>query len=359
METENKKVKKQLMTFSLLNDCQTQIADNKEGDVRNKKYVSWGTENNYPNYLYDLYCNVPTLSTIINGICDYVSGDGIEGTMAGKIVNSRGEYTEELVRELAFNIANTGGLAIQVNMQKNMAKVAETFCLPLRYVRTDVNAQSFTYCEGFGERYKKKKEIVFPKFTKAFKNAEMVYYDKNAGTDIYPVPMYASALNCCEIEKQINNYHLSAINNGFAGNYVINFNNGEPTEEEKKEIERRMNDKFAGANNAGKMVFAWNDNKENAITVEKLEVEDYGEKYNSLVKRVEQQIYSCFRATPNLFGIATESNGFNSEEYSSAFKLFNKTIISPIQRRIERALNDIYGEGSVHIIPFNIDFNNE
>lgn len=63
-----------------------------------------------------------------------------------------------------------------------------------------------------------------------------------------------------------------------------------------------------------------------------------------------------FRANPNLFGIATESNGFNSEEYESAFKLFNRTQVKPAQRLICDAYDKIYGiPGVMTIVPFSMD----
>jgi hypothetical protein len=39
--------------------------------------VEWGTRNMYPEYLLELYNNVPTLRSIINGNIDYVAGDDV------------------------------------------------------------------------------------------------------------------------------------------------------------------------------------------------------------------------------------------------------------------------------------------
>jgi hypothetical protein len=84
-------------------------------------------------------------------------------------------------------------------------------------------------------------------------------------------------------------------------------------------------------------------------------VEDFGEKYQSLAKHSRQQIFTAFRANPNLFGIPTESLGFSQEEYESAFRLYNRTQIRPVQRLIADTYDKIYQKkGVLTITPFSI-----
>jgi hypothetical protein len=69
-----------------------------------------------------------------------------------------------------------------------------------------------------------------------------------------------------------------------------------------------------------------------------------------------QRIFTGFRANPNLFGIPTENLGFSSEEYESAFRLFNRTHVRPIQKKIADAYDKIYGQkGVLTIVPFSMD----
>jgi hypothetical protein len=87
-----------------------------------------------------------------------------------------------------------------------------------------------------------------------------------------------------------------------------------------------------------------------------MQVSDFGDKYQSLEKSARQRIFTAFKANPNLFGIPTESLGFSSEEYESAFRLFNRTQIRPIQRKIADAYDKIYGQkGVLTIVPFSMD----
>ena len=48
--------------------------------ISSREWVEGGTKNAYPDYLLDLYNNVPTLRSIINGNIDYVAGDDVSIT---------------------------------------------------------------------------------------------------------------------------------------------------------------------------------------------------------------------------------------------------------------------------------------
>jgi len=78
-----------------------------------------------------------------------------------------------------------------------------------------------------------------------------------------------------------------------------------------------------------------------------------------LQKYSRQQLFTSFRANPNLFGIPTENLGFSSEEYESAFTLYNKTQIQPIQKTIISSFERIYGEGVIEIKPFTLQSNTQ
>ena len=84
--------------------------------------------------------------------------------------------------------------------------------------------------------------------------------------------------------------------------------------------------------------------------------DDFGEKYKSSATNSRQKIFTAFRANPNLFGIPTDSLGFSQEEYESSFRLFNRTMIRPVQMMIADAYDKIYGRvGVLTITPFSME----
>lgn len=335
------------------------IVSPREEKMRGKDVVEWGERNKYPDYLLGLYRNVTTLKSVIDGCVNYVKGDAVTfGAEGDKKMNRKGETIVELVDQCAFSYMLYGGFYLQVIRTANMLDIAEVYCMDPRHIRTNDENDVFYYSEDWGY-IKNDKMITYPKFLPGVidpsQKATILAY-KFARGQIYPSPLYAAAVKACETERCIDEYHLNAINNGFTGSMLVNFNNGSATEDEMNEIERRFNEKFSGSANSGRIVFCWNQGKDNATTLEQMQIQDYGEKYESLAKRSRQQIFTAFRANPNLFGIPTESLGFSAEEYDSAFKLFNRTQIQPIQSAIIDAFDKIYGtKGSITITPFNIE----
>ena len=106
-------------------------------------------------------------------------------------------------------------------------------------------------------------------------------------------------------------------------------------------------------------MFSWNPDKTNATTITEPKIDNFGDRYDALSKHCRQQIFTAFRANPNLFGIPTENLGFSQEEYESAFKLYNRTCVKPVQRIICDAYDKIYGiPGVLTIVPFTLDGEN-
>ena len=119
-------------------------------------------------------------------------------------------------------------------------------------------------------------------------------------------------------------------------------------------------DKFCGVENTGRPMLSFNNNKDSETTVTKIDADSFADKYNALTARTKQDIFTSFRCSPILFGIDQEKTGFNANEYASAFRLFNKTVIEPMQKTIVRAFDKIFDEKeSITIEPFTINFDKE
>lgn len=320
--------------------------------------VRWGKKNDFPDYLRELYEGANTFHSVVEGIVDYICGNDIEGVQlvqkpdGEQAMNNRGETLAEIVRLCAWDYVVYKGFALAV-YRNAVGEVSEIEHLDFRYVRSNKENDVFFYSEDWK---KGRKFLTYPKFVKDnTENEVSVLYvtgPKNGKT--YPSPLYEAAIPACEMERAIDEYNLNEINNGFSASYLVNFNSGVPEDDEKKEIERNFNDKFSGHKNAGRIIFSFNEGKEAMTVMQRLDVQDFQDKYDSVSKRSRQQIFTAFRANPNLFGIPTESLGFSSEEYDSAFKLFNRTVVQPIQRLLVASFQKIY-DIQMTITPFTLD----
>ncbi len=351
------------------------IVEPTEKVMAGRDWVQWGDRNQYPHYIIDLYKTVTTLRSIINGVVDYVAGDVVSlnapAPYGENYFNAKGDTAEDIVRKTAKSIAETGGYAWQIIRRKDGKGLAEMYVLPMENIRSNEDNTVFYYSEKWAKSGMSP-VLIYPKWMKDARtvtsvqtkngekeekdNLDSVFYFKMWGEGVYPEPLYAASIKDCEIERGIDEYHLGNLERGFMASYIINFNNGQPSDEIKKQIEKAMNDKFGGKRNAGRIVYSWNKSLQSKTTVEKIETSDFAEKYAALSKHARQQLFTAFRANPNLFGIPTENLGFSSEEYESAFKLFNRTTVRPIQKAILRGFDKVLDmSDSVTIKPFTLE----
>lgn len=319
-----------------------------------KGFWKWGLNNDYPQYLDGLYKEVATLRSIIEGTIDFVVGDKIEidDVVWNEVVNDKGVTPEDLCRDLTRDYLKYGGFAVNVVRNKE-GKVGGLYYIPLERLRFNEDRSEFYYSRDWSKSVGRVKFGVYKRFDPQGKEASSIYVYTNNRTDVYPSPKWAASVKAAEIERQVNDYHLNSIVNGFSASYLISLNNGVPSETEADEIEENMVEKFTGSGNGGRLVINFANDKEHSAELSKLETEDAGEKYKSLIERTKNEMFTSFRATPNLFGLPT-ATGFSTEEYMEAFKLYNRTAVRPIQNILVRTVNYLIGK-EMTIVPFTLE----
>lgn len=324
-------------------------------EVDSKKgFWLWGENNDYPQYLDGLYKEVATLRSIIEGTIDFVVGDKVEidDVVWNEVVNDKGVTPEDLCRDLTRDYLKYGGFAVNVVRNKE-GRVGGLYYIPLERLRFNEDRSEFYYSRDWSKSIGRVKFGVYKRFDPQGKDASSIYVYTNNRTDVYPAPKWAASVKAAEIERQVNDYHLNSIVNGFSASYLISLNNGVPSETEADEIEENMVEKFTGSGNGGRLVINFANDRDHSAELSKLETEDAGEKYKSLIERTKSELFTAFRATPNLFGLPT-ATGFSTEEYMEAFRLYNRTAVRPIQNILVRTVNYLIGK-EMTIVPFSLD----
>ena len=362
-KTTNNNIEKAKIQLSALNPyLQDNKVENVEKEISGVDFIAWGTDNQYPGYLFSLYEDCATLQTIINGTVDFVCGNDIACNLPifEKTVNKNGDTILDIIQRISTDYLIFGGFALQV-IRNAVGNITELYWIDFTKIRSDKKNEVFFYSEDWCKSYGRVKYIKYPKFNTDDSNPTSIFYYKgNKTRSTYPVPIYNASITSCELEKKINEFHLNEISNNFLTSKIINFNSGVPDDDLKNEIERNLNEKFAGSENAGRILISFNANKDSETTVTDLPMDDFADRYEALHKRSREQIFTAFRATPNLFGLMTETTGFNEQEFFEAFKLYNRTAVRPIQQIITKSFDKILGfEGSITITPFNLEDDNK
>jgi capsid portal protein len=102
-------------------------------------------------------------------------------------------------------------------------------------------------------------------------------------------------------------------------------------------------------------VLSFNNDTEHQTTIERMPSENDSDKYMQLLETTREEIFSCLRINPILVGINNSNSGFTKQEFSEAYTLFQRTVIQPIQKRLERVLQTLFNT-EFKFKPFSIQW---
>lgn len=349
---QDKDTKKHLFT-AIVNETK-EIPRLEVKQVKNCKYLKYGTDNLFPQYIYELYTHSSQMNAIIDTMKDYIQGNGIVSNYK-EIVNRKGDTFDLFIEKLIMDYLLFGGFCFQIIRNKGH-EICELNWLDFRYIRVNEDEDLIFYNKEWSNGRVQPK--VYDRYWKGSIQPNSVFYYKGRQTrNQYPEPCYIAALTSLEISTQIPDYHLNNLTNGFHPSAIVNFNNGSNLSEDvMDEIEDKIKEKFTGTKNASKIMLSFNDDTDHATTIERLADEGNVDIYNTLKDNVEKDIYSAFRINKLLMGDGSESTGFNKQAYLESFALYNKTVIGPIQKEIEKVINGVLGDGALHFDKFTVDW---
>ena len=154
--------------------------------------------------------------------------------------------------------------------------------------------------------------------------------------DVYFVPDYVGGCNWALIDQHIAEFHLNNIQNGFAGSYFISFANGVPTQEERFEIEKSLQQKFTGTNASGRFVLTFSEDKSRVPEITPIAMTNADKQYLALQELMTQNILVSHRVTsPMLMGIKSDTGlGNNADELDTAFEIYLNTVVKSYQNTI-------------------------
>lgn len=348
-KSEKEQKNTQILTFSMEN---VEIPQFIEKKVSGKEYQFWGDKNQMPYYLYSLYEKSSLMQSIINTTINFIVGNSIESL----IKPNEDETWEDLIKNLALDYMLYGGFAIQI-MYNKAGQIKEIGWLDMRKCRSDEEHRKVFYSKEFNERKSCPQVIEFQTWKRGeeYRNTSAVFFYTGSKRTVYPLPRYSGSIPAIETSIRIDNFHLNAIRNNFNGNFIINFNNGIPADDVKKELEKKVQEKFCGDDNAGKFLLVFNDSKDNGVSVERIQDDQFDKKYEALKTQTITSIFTGFSAPQQLFGYALSGNVFNKNEYQEAFDLYSRLQILPIQNLFERVFENIYDqENVIEFVPFEL-----
>jgi hypothetical protein len=259
------------------------------------------------------------------------------------------------VRQMCYDLKLFGKCAIQVHYSKDRKKVAKAYHIPVNLLapekcNEDGDIEAYYYSDNWHDvrNYEPKR---IPAFGTSKESVEILYVQPySAGMKYFAHVDYQGGVDYALLEEEIADYLINEVQNGFSGTKVINVNNGIPTDEQQNLIQSKITQKLTGSKGQ-KVIVSFNDNKESAITVDDIPLNDAPEHYTYLSEEAMRKIMLSHSVTsPLIFGIAS-TNGFssNADELQNSFVLFDNMVIRPFQEMLLDAFDEILSVNGVKL----------
>lgn len=322
-----------------------------------ERFVPYGLNNLYPNFLLKLYNESPLHKGIINSKIDYIIGDGItvKGgdtpvTLKPNAKDSFPEFVSKLVNDyLIFNY-----YAVEVVYNKLGSPIQYNH-VPAHKVRCNRDRSKFWYSNDW--------------FREPNINVSYDYWKPGANTDgynklffftsyspsvndIYPIPDYSGAIKSLETDIAIRDFQINNIENQFSVSSIITFFGGMPNDESKRETVRKITNAYTGAN-GGKMIIDFQTKEGTAPDVKNIAPSEWEKAYIEVKKDVLQDILTAHSAvSPLLFGIKTEGQLGGATELETAYEIFKNLFVKNRRNELESGLNKLFADSGIGELEF-------
>ena len=359
-------------------------------EVRGRDYIEYGTEdwrNLYPQFLIDLYYNSSTHAAIINATAEMIAGEDLiaeeDDTNLENYVKLKkflrhansNESLHQVIKKVAFDFKLQGAYALHIVWNRERTEIAEVYHVPVERVRAGrPNAMGKVDCyyisaDWANTRTNKPYPINAFNVNDRTSGSQLLYtgaYSPNM--DCYHTPDYIAANNWALVDQKVAEFHLNNIENGFSGSYFVSFANGIPTQEERRQIEQSLVEKFTGASNSGKFILTFSDDKTRTPEITPISVSDADKQYLALQELLVQNILTGHRVTsPMLMGIKSDTGlGSNVDELNAAGNFYLNTVVKPFQLHILNTLQTIFSVNNmdlpvqfVQLKPITVEFTSE
>ena len=334
---------------NLINIGFSEYSNPKFVEKKNQEWVTYGDDNKYPYHLLNLLNTSAKHNAIVNGKANFIVGSGLQWEdenyqyLAEQDINRSGESINDILPKIALDIEVFGGCYLEV-IYNAFNEPVSLYHIDYAKVRSNVDNTEFYISDQWETKGKPDDIVTIKAYDGEDTQGKKIIYIKEyrPAVNTYTLPSYQGALNYIELDVAVSEFHLNAIHNGLMPSKMISFNNGTPSIEEQRLIERQLKEKFAGEKNAGKFIINFNNDPTKAPTVIDLSASDLDKQFDLLNRTIQQEIFSGHRVTsPLLFGIATEGALGNRNEIREAYQIFQNTYINGKQVFIERWLRYI------------------
>ena len=223
--------------------------DDSEVVKSSQEYVSYGTNNDYPNYLIDLYQKSSVHNALCNSIASWIYGDGVTSPDKAVKVEAWAKFLtlfdkgigKNTIQKCVLDLKVQGGFYLSLTYSLDRTTITEVEHIPYENMRTgeetDGKVEFYYYSKDWAQVKKvgyDKVKAFDPEQKQAYPNQIVCFKMYSVRSYYYPKPDYQGGLNYINLDKNVSEYHLANIQNGLAPSFLLSFNQGIPSEEKRR-----------------------------------------------------------------------------------------------------------------------------
>ena len=333
-----------------------------------KDWISYGADDQYGNFLEELYLGSSINSAIINGVSEMIYGEGLDARDRTADDASREQWLRlqtllneseaDVLQKVCMDLKLYGQCYINTIWNNSRTQVVKLKHLPVNSMRPGV-ADSDGYIPLYYHNNDWNDKRSKPDVIKAFSvedrtEASRVLQIKRYAPSFHymGIPDWNGSTGYVQLDISIQQFHLSSISSGLFPSMLLNFSNGLPTDEEQRMIEQKVNEKFSGSSNAGRVLITFNDGTETQPTITPIQNNGSDGMYEYLSNEVTTKVLTGHRCTsPLLFGVKSGTSGFgnNADELRDSYSLFYNTVIVPFQELLLNGLAPVLNASGIFL----------
>lgn len=310
----------------------------------NKGYIKYGKDNLYPQELVRLFNEHPEHRAIVNRKARYIWGKGLKAVNEVDQIKvnafidnfNRKETLNQAGKKLSLNTELFNGVYVEVitNLQ---GQPIEMYILNSANCRISECETKLYFCKNWNKNTQAKDIKCINKFenngTAGTFFIDFKYYTASASKleSVYPIAQYQSIVNDINTDIDISTFNKNYCSSGFSVGKIINFYNGQPSDEMVHSIERAFKGTYTGENGESLMI-THSDRDDKAPEVVDVTVNDLSEKFAFTSKRAMKKIFAGHEMAPELFNIKFDESFLSgSPDLLILQELFVKGYVEPRQ----------------------------
>ena len=294
------------------------------------KYVPFGDDNLFPQYLAELKRKSSTNRSVLAQKTIFTSGakfvcENPELKKFVEDVNADHESLREVFKKLADDYYTFGNAYMECVIYDGGINLYHLDATKVRMSKTNKEVYiNSDWCRYWDNEEKVTRLPIYPrvahnKFVVHFKDYEPTF-------NYYGLPDYVAALEHIAVDYEIGKWNHTKFKNGFQPSAIVEIS-GDMGEEEAKKLVREAQKKFVGDGNNGKIMFIVKNGDTSPANVSIIKDDQEGS-WLDLQRVTDQNIITAHRWQPSLSGIVSSGKMNNTgSEIRIAYDLAMTTVI--------------------------------